>query len=98
MVIETRKPEETYELGRKMGREAEPGQIVCLSGDLGVGKTVFTQGFAAGLGIEGPVNSPTFTILQHAKTAAVCEQRLVNMQMRTVGFRCTILTCTVSVM
>ena len=64
MVIETRKPEETYELGRKMGREAEPGQIVCLSGDLGVGKTVFTQGFAAGLGIEGPVNSPTFTILQ----------------------------------
>lgn len=64
MVIETRKPEETYELGRKMGREAEPGQIICLSGDLGVGKTVFTQGFAAGLGIEGPVNSPTFTILQ----------------------------------
>ena len=64
MVIETRKPEETYELGRKMGREAKPGQIICLSGDLGVGKTVFTQGFAAGLGIEGPVNSPTFTILQ----------------------------------
>ena len=64
MVIETRKPEETYELGRKMGREAEPGQIVCLSGDLGVGKTVFTQGFAVGLDIEGPVNSPTFTILQ----------------------------------
>ena len=64
MVIETRKPEETYELGRKMGGEAGPGQIVCLSGDLGVGKTVFTQGFAAGLGIEGPVNSPTFTILQ----------------------------------
>ena len=64
MVIETRKPEETYELGKKMGREAKPGQIICLSGDLGVGKTVFTQGFAAGLGIEGPVNSPTFTILQ----------------------------------
>ena len=64
MVIETRKPEETYELGRKMGREAEPGQIICLSGDLGVGKTVFTQGFAVGLDIEGPVNSPTFTILQ----------------------------------
>ena len=40
MVIETRKPEETYELGRKMGREAEPGQIVCLSGDLGVGKSM----------------------------------------------------------
>lgn len=64
MVFETWKPEGTYELGRKMGLEAGPGQIVCLSGDLGVGKTVFTQGFAAGLGIDGPVNSPTFTILQ----------------------------------
>ena len=63
-VFETWKPEETYELGKKMGEEAAPGQIVCLNGDLGVGKTVFTQGFAAGLGIEGPVNSPTFTIVQ----------------------------------
>lgn len=64
MLIETNRPEETYELGQKLGREAHPGQIYCLDGDLGVGKTVFTQGFAAGLGIEGPVNSPTFTILQ----------------------------------
>ena len=63
-VFETWKPEETYELGKKMGEEAVPGQIICLNGDLGVGKTVFTQGFAAGLGIEGPVNSPTFTIVQ----------------------------------
>lgn len=60
----TQKPEETFELGRQMGQEAKPGQVYCLSGDLGVGKTVFTQGFASGLGIEGPVNSPTFTILQ----------------------------------
>ena len=64
MVIETNSPEETFELGRRMGEAAYPGQIICLNGDLGVGKTVFTQGFAAGLGIEGPVNSPTFTILQ----------------------------------
>ena len=64
MVIETTKPEETFELGRKMGLQAVPGQIICLEGDLGVGKTVFTQGFAKGLGITGPVNSPTFTILQ----------------------------------
>lgn len=63
-VFETWKPEETYELGKKMGEEAVPGQIICLNGDLGVGKTVFTQGVAAGLGIEGPVNSPTFTIVQ----------------------------------
>lgn len=47
-----------------MGEEAEAGQVICLNGDLGVGKTVFTQGFAEGLGIEGTVNSPTFTILQ----------------------------------
>lgn len=64
MVIETKTPEETYELGRKMGQEAKPGQVICLEGDLGVGKTVFTQGFAAGLGIREPVNSPTFTIVQ----------------------------------
>ena len=63
-VFETWKPEETYELGKKMGEEAVTGQVICLNGDLGVGKTVFTQGFAAGLGIEGPVNSPTFTIVQ----------------------------------
>ena len=64
MVYETWKPEDTYELGRKMGQEAVPGQIVCLNGDLGVGKTLFTQGFAQGLGIDEPVNSPTFTIVQ----------------------------------
>ena len=62
--IETNRPEETYELGRKLGREAQPGEIYCLNGDLGTGKTVFAQGFAQGLGIAGPVNSPTFTILQ----------------------------------
>lgn len=61
---ETWKPEDTYDLGRKMGQEAAPGQVVCLNGDLGVGKTVFTQGFARGLGIEGPVDSPTFTIVK----------------------------------
>lgn len=64
MVYETWKPEETYGLGKKMGAEAAPGRIICLNGDLGVGKTVFTQGFARGLGIEEPVNSPTFTIVQ----------------------------------
>lgn len=56
--------EETFELGLALGRQAKPGQIYCLDGDLGVGKTVFTQGFAAGLGIGEPVSSPTFTIIQ----------------------------------
>lgn len=60
----TNSPEETYLLGKELGSRALPGQVYCLDGDLGVGKTVFTQGFAAGLGIEEPVNSPTFTILQ----------------------------------
>ena len=64
MVIETWSPKETYALGEKIGREALPGQVYTLNGDLGVGKTVFTQGVAAGLGIDEPINSPTFTIIQ----------------------------------
>ena len=64
MVIETWSPKETYALGEKIGREGLPGQVYTLNGDLGVGKTVFTQGVAAGLGIQEPVNSPTFTIVQ----------------------------------
>ena len=64
MVIETHDPEETFEVGRKIGMNAKPGQIYTLTGNLGVGKTVFTQGVAAGLGITEPVNSPTFTIIQ----------------------------------
>lgn len=63
-IIETHSAEETYELGKKIGQNAKSGQLYCLIGDLGVGKTVLTQGLAAGLGITEPVNSPTFTILQ----------------------------------
>lgn len=64
MIIETRSPEETFELGKKIGEAAKPGQVYTLNGDLGVGKTVFIQGVAAGLGITEPVSSPTFTIVQ----------------------------------
>lgn len=64
MIYETLSPQETFELGEKLGKAAQAGQIICLNGDLGVGKTVFTQGFAKGLGIEESVNSPTFTIIQ----------------------------------
>lgn len=56
--------EDTFRLGVETGEQAKPGEVYCLVGDLGVGKTVFTQGFAKGLGIEEPVSSPTFTILQ----------------------------------
>ena len=62
--IETYSTGETFALGRQIGQQAEAGEIYTLSGDLGVGKTVLTQGVAAGLGIEEPVNSPTFTIVQ----------------------------------
>ena len=64
MVYETRSAQETFALGERIGREAKPGEIYPLTGDLGVGKTVLTQGVASGLGIVGTVNSPTFTILQ----------------------------------
>ena len=64
MVIETNSPEETLRVGKELGEKAYAGQVFTLTGDLGVGKTVFTQGLAKGLGIDEPVNSPTFTIVQ----------------------------------
>ncbi|MBO7364269.1 MAG: tRNA (adenosine(37)-N6)-threonylcarbamoyltransferase complex ATPase subunit type 1 TsaE, partial [Lachnospiraceae bacterium] len=64
VMIETNAPEETWALGRLLGEHASPGDVLCLDGDLGAGKTVFAKGFACGLGIEEPVVSPTFTILQ----------------------------------
>ena len=64
MIVETRNEKETFKLGYSIGKKAQAGQIYTLTGDLGVGKTIFTQGLAAGLGIEEPVNSPTFTIVQ----------------------------------
>ncbi|MDD5901208.1 MAG: tRNA (adenosine(37)-N6)-threonylcarbamoyltransferase complex ATPase subunit type 1 TsaE [Lachnospiraceae bacterium] len=67
MRIESFSAEETYEFGKKLGEAAKPGTVFCLSGDLGVGKTVFTKGFAAGLGVTDTVNSPTFTIVQEYK-------------------------------
>ena len=64
LVRHTNSPKETYEIGFFLGKQATPGQCYCLDGDLGVGKTVFAQGFAAGLEIKEVVNSPTFTIVQ----------------------------------
>ena len=63
-VIDSFCAKDTYELGEKIGQMAKPRMVISLTGDLGVGKTVFTQGLAKGLGIEEPVNSPTFTIVQ----------------------------------
>ena len=63
-LIESNCEKDTRDLGFRLGQAAEPGQVYTLVGDLGVGKTVFTQGLAAGLGIEEPVSRPTFTIVQ----------------------------------
>ncbi len=63
-VIETFDSTQTFEFGKELGSKAVSGQVYCLLGDLGVGKTVFTQGFATGLEIKEPINSPTFTIVQ----------------------------------
>ena len=64
MEYDSYSPDETFELAKKLGQEAKAGDVVCLIGNLGVGKTLFSQGFAKGLGIEEYVNSPTFTIVQ----------------------------------
>ena len=64
VILDSESPEDTYTIGKYLGEYSAPGQVYTMIGDLGVGKTVFTQGFAAGLGIQEPVNSPTFTIVQ----------------------------------
>lgn len=63
MIMESYSPEETYNIALKLGQTAELGQVYCLIGDLGVGKTIFTKGFAKGLGIDEHITSPTFTIV-----------------------------------
>ena len=63
-ITESFSREDTLQIAYQIAQNAQPGQVYALIGDLGVGKTVFTKGFAEGLGIEEPVSSPTFTILQ----------------------------------
>lgn len=64
MIRETYSEQETFDLGKKLGESAKAGDVFTMEGDLGVGKTVFTKGFACGLGIQDDVVSPTFTIVQ----------------------------------
>ena len=63
-VFEVASVEETWELAKRLAGELKPGDVICLEGDLGAGKTTFTQGLAAALGVSGRVNSPTFCIVQ----------------------------------
>jgi tRNA threonylcarbamoyladenosine biosynthesis protein TsaE len=62
--IQSYSAEDTRLLGQQIGQMAQPGEVYTLIGDLGVGKTVLTQGIAEGLGITEPICSPTFTIVQ----------------------------------
>ena len=62
--FKVRKVEETWELAKQFAAELKPGDIVCLEGDLGAGKTTFTQGVASALGVPGRVTSPTFCLVQ----------------------------------
>ena len=64
MILESFSMEDTFNIGRRLGEAAKAGDVYCLLGDLGTGKTVFSQGFAQGLGIKEAVSSPTFTIIQ----------------------------------
>ena len=64
MIIETNTPKETFDFGKSLGQQAKAGTVYTLIGDLGVGKTVLTQGLAKGLEIQEPISSPTFTIVQ----------------------------------
>ncbi len=64
VIYESYRPEDTFSVGEKIGKDAMPGEVWTLTGDLGSGKTVLTQGVAKGLGITEPVSSPTFTIVQ----------------------------------
>ena len=71
MVFESYSAEETFRFGQMLGEKLVSGAVICLDGDLGVGKTVFVKGVAKGLGITEPVCSPTFTILQEYKEGRI---------------------------
>ena len=64
MTFESNSDTDTRQFAKDLGKKAKEGQVYALVGDLGVGKTVFTQGFAEGLEISEWINSPTFTIVQ----------------------------------
>lgn len=72
MRIKSRSVQRSLQLGRAIGSLLEPGDIVCLDGELGTGKTVLVRGIAEGLGYAGPVTSPTFTIIQSYPEIKLC--------------------------
>lgn len=93
----TENPNQTKSLGKLLAEEVSGGEIICLSGDLGAGKTTFTQGFLEGIGAEGPFTSPTFNILKeytlpttHYKLRAVCHidaYRISEEDLENIGWK-----------
>ncbi len=71
MVVESFSAEDTFRFGELMGQKVPSGTVICMNGDLGVGKTVFVKGVAKGLGIHEPVSSPTFTIVQEYREGRI---------------------------
>ena len=71
MVVESFGAEDTFRYGQMLGEKIPAGSVVCLDGDLGVGKTVFAKGVAKGLGVKEPVSSPTFTIVQEYREGRI---------------------------
>lgn len=71
MVLDSYSAEETLRIGQMLGEKVPAGTVVCLEGDLGVGKTVFVKGVARGLGVHDPVCSPTFTIVQEYRDGRI---------------------------
>ncbi|MBQ2030800.1 MAG: tRNA (adenosine(37)-N6)-threonylcarbamoyltransferase complex ATPase subunit type 1 TsaE [Lachnospiraceae bacterium] len=71
MVVESFSAEDTFRYGQMLGEKIPAGSVVCLDGDLGVGKTVFAKGVAKGLGVKEPVSSPTFTIVQEYREGRI---------------------------
>ena len=79
-VFEVKSVEETWALAKELAAELKPGDVVCLEGDLGAGKTTFTQGLAAALGVPGHVTSPTFCIVQEHRASADLQPLTSNLQ------------------
>jgi len=77
--FEVNSVEETWGLARKLAAELKPGDVLCLEGDLGAGKTTFTQGLAAALGVQGRVTSPTFCIVQEHRTPVAPQSSTFNL-------------------
>jgi tRNA threonylcarbamoyladenosine biosynthesis protein TsaE len=70
VVVHTDSPDATRAVAARLARLCASGDVILLIGDLGAGKTAFAQGFAAALGVEGPVTSPTFTLVRQYRCTA----------------------------